>query len=96
MSKVNTLLGLTPVFKRIAYYYLSLGIGSYIPDGGKHPHYNKVIVRELYEFKSSALNSDDMAGGVTVEFFKDNQRVRWVEFRCQAVGGGGEPVIKEV
>ena len=89
MNKIESRLGLTPALKRIAYYYLCLGFGEYSPNGGKHPHYNKVIVRDFYEFK-------DDVGGVIVEFFKEGRRIRWVEFRNQVVGGGGDSVIQSV
>ena len=96
MSRTETLLGLNPAFQRIAYYYLRLGDGVYTPDGGNHPHYDKVVVRELYEFKENPRVEGERSGGIIVEFFKDEQRIRWVEFRCQVVGGGGEPIIKRV
>ena len=96
MSKTERLLGLTPVIKRIAYYYLRLGEGEYTPDGGNHPHYDKIIVRELYEFKENPKVEGEHSGGVVVEFFKDKRRIRWIEFRCQVVGGGGEEIIRRV
>jgi len=96
MSRTETLLGLTPAFQRIAYYYLRLGEGEYTPDGGRHPHYDMVIVRELYEFKENPQVPEERSGGMIVEFFKEKRRVRWLEFRCQVVGGGGEAVIKRV
>jgi hypothetical protein len=90
------MLGLTPALQRIAYYYLRLGEGEYVPDGGNHPHYTKVVVRELYEFKGNPRNTEERSGGIVVEFFKEDHRIRWVEFRCQVVGGGGEAIIKRV
>lgn len=96
MSKAEQRLGLTPMIKRIAYYYLRFGEGIYTPDGGRHPHYNRVVVRELYEFKENTQVEGEHAGGMIVEFFKDNRRIRWVEFRCQVVGGGGEALIRRV
>jgi hypothetical protein len=95
MSKTESLLGLTPAFQRIAYYYLRLGEGVYTPNDG-HPHYNKIIVRELYEFRENSLTPGERSGGLIVEFFKNNRRIRWLEFRCQVVGGGGEPLIKRI
>ena len=96
MSTAERVIGLTPMIKRIAYYYLRLGEGEYIPDGGNHPHYDRILVRELYEFKENPRVEDEHSGGMIVEFFKNKRRVRWVEFRCQVVGGGGEAVIKRV
>lgn len=94
MNKHETLLGLTPAFQRIAYYYLRLGEGVYTPDNGRHPHYDKVVVRELYEFRENPQIPNERSGGMIVEFFKNTQRIRWLEFRCQVVGGGGERVIR--
>jgi hypothetical protein len=96
VSKAERLIGLTPVIKRIAYHYLRLGVGSYIPDGGNHPHYDKIIVRELYDFKENPQVEGEHAGGIIVEFFKDGRRARWVDFRCQVTGGGGEVIIRRV
>lgn len=91
-TKAERRIGLTPAFKRIAYYYLKLGFGKYTPRN--HPHYDLVVVRELYEFWEPIPN--EHAGGIIVEFYHGKQRVKWVEFRCQAVGGGGQDVIKRV
>ena len=92
--RVETILGLTPVFKRVAHYYLCLGYGEYTPPN--HPHYDKVIVRELYEFMENPQVEGEHAGGVIVEFFLKARRVKWIEFRCQVTGGGGDDVIKRV
>ena len=96
MVKADARLGLTPAFKRIAYHYLKKGIGEYAPDAAPHPHYDKVVVRELYEFRVNPHDDTSYAGGVTVEFLREGRRVRWVEFRCSPVGGGGAPVIRAV
>ena len=85
-------LGLTPAFKRTAYYYLCLGIGEYHPEG--HAHYNRIIVRPLYEFMANPAVADEHAGGIIIEFFDGLYRVKFVEFRCQVVGGGGESVAQ--
>lgn len=93
MSRAEQRIGLTPLTKRLAHYYLRLGEGDYYP---VHPHYDRVTVRELYEFQENPQIEGEHAGGTLVEFFKDGHRVRWVEFRCQVVGGGGESVLKRV
>lgn len=93
-SRAETVLGLTPVLKRMAHYYLCLGYGEYQPQN--HPHYNRVVVRELYEFIENPQTPGEHAGGVLVEFFQDDRRIRWVEFKCQVTGGGGDAVIKRV
>jgi len=91
-TKAERRIGLTPAFKRIAYYYLKLGFGKYTPRN--HPHYDVVWVRELYDFREGT--GSEYAGGIVVEFYKGDRKVKWVEFRCQAVGGGGQDVIKRI
>lgn len=93
-SKTEMRLGLNPAFLRIAYYYLRLGEGAYTPEN--HPHYDKVLVRELYEFSENPTVPGEYAGGVVIEFFKDGRRLRFVEFRTQIVGGGGDSIIHSV
>lgn len=93
-SRIERRLGLTPAFLRNAYYYLCLGYGEYRPEG--HAHYNRVVVRQLYEFGENPLVSGERAGGNIVEFYMDSTRVKWIEFRCQVVGGGGESVAQPV
>ena len=92
--RVEVILGLTPAFKRIAHYYLCLGFGEYVPDN--HPHYDQVVVRPLYEFMENPQVPGEYAGGTVVEFFKEKRRVKWVEFRCEVIGGGGDDAIKRV
>jgi len=87
-------LGLTPAFLRIAHYYLCLGYGTYRPLN--HPHYDRVVVRPLYEFMENPAIPGEYAGGTIVEFFFGVRRVKFVEFRCQVVGGGGESVAQPV
>lgn len=94
MSKAETILGLTPMQKRMAHYYLCLGYGEYVPQD--HPWYDKVVVRELYAFTENPRKGGEHAGGAIVEFFREGNRIKWVEFRCQVVGGGGEAVIRRV
>ena len=96
MTKLETRVGLTPALKRIAYYYLRLGEGVYTPDGGRHPHYDRVVVRPLYEFTESAQTPGEYAGGSIVEFYWEGSRIRWVEFRNQVIGGGGHEIVKSV
>lgn len=91
--KAEQLLGLTPVIKRIAYHYLLRGVGEYPVD---HPHYDKIIVRPLYDFRENPEVVGEHAGGLCVEFYRNAQRIRWVDFRCQVVGGGGAPIVRTV
>jgi len=87
-------LGLTPAFKRTAYYYLCVGVGEYKPQG--HAHYDRVVVRLLYEMMENPMVAGEHAGGLVVEFFLGLYRVKFVEFRCQVVGGGGESVAQPI
>lgn len=93
MSKIEHLLGLTHVFKRLAFSFLQRGLGEYPIE---HPQYDKVVVRSLYDWQSPVDENVPSQGGVVVEFFYAHKRVRWVEFGCRVVGGGGEPIIREV
>lgn len=92
MNKVEHMLGLTAPLKRLAFSFLKKGIG-------RHPcssfGFDEVVVRELYDWTSP---SPDMPaqGGLAVEFHCGGKRVRWVEFACRDIGGGGEPIIREV
>lgn len=86
-------LGLTPVIKRIAHYYLCLGYGEYHP---QHPHYDRIVVRTLYDFGENPQVAGEYAGGSLVEFFFGGKRIKWVEFRAQVVGGGGDDMLKAV
>jgi len=90
---VERRLGLTPAFKRVAYHYLTRGRGTYKV---QHPHYDRIVVKDLYEFSENPILAGEYAGGMTVAFYRESLRVKWVEFRCQVVGGGGEAIVKEV
>ena len=91
MSKVEHRLGLTPVLKRLAFSYLQRGIGAHAID---HPQYDKVVVRSLYDWNTPTDDSVPSQGGIVVEFMRAGKRVRWIEFGCRVIGGGGEPIIR--
>jgi hypothetical protein len=93
MSRVDHQLGLTPVFKRLAFHYLQQGLGVYPIE---HPQYDKVVVKALYDWATPVDENVPSQGGVVVEFHRAGKRVRWVEFGCRVIGGGGEPIIREV
>lgn len=92
MSRVEHLLGLSGTLKRLAFYYLKKGIGEHPCE---HESYDKVVVRELYGWQSPRTDVPPQ-GGLVVEFYRDGKRARWVEFACRSVGGGGEPIVREV
>mgnify|MGYP000122275006 CR=1 FL=1 len=92
MSTVERKLGLTPVIKRLAFYYLKKGVGSHAIES---PFYDEIIVRELYDWHTP---NDKMPprGGIVVEFMWLGERVRFVEFGCSYIGGGGREVMRQV
>jgi len=92
--KTEHRLGITPVLKRLAFFYLKKGVGSHAIES---PFYDEVLVRELYSWHSPDGQSNlPPQGGMVVEFFWLGERVRWVEFGCHYIGGGGEPILKEL
>lgn len=93
MNRTDHKLGLTPVLKRVAFHYLLKGKGSY---PSELPAYDQVVVRSLYDWITPTNDELPSQGGVVVEFMRGGKRIRWVEFGCRVVGGGGEPVLREV
>lgn len=96
MSRVERRLGLTPVLKRLGFHYLKKGIGSHAVEAPYDAFYDEVVVRALYDWHSPNDEKVPAQGGLVVEFKKEGERVRWVEFGCHFIGGGGEPIIREV
>jgi len=93
MSRVDHKLGLTPMLKRRAFNYLLRGVGRFESD---HPAYDTVVVKSLYDWQTPSSDELPSQGGAVVEFHKDGRRVRWVEFGCRVIGGGGAPIVHEV
>lgn len=93
MSRVEHRLGLTEPLKRLAFYYLQQGVGSHAIE---HPVFDEVIVRRLYDWHTPSEGSLPAQGGVTVEFMRLGERVRWVEFGCHYIGGGGIEIMKKL
>ncbi len=96
MSVVERRLGLTPVLQRLAFYYLQKGLGSHVVEHPFDQFYDEVVVRELYAWHSPNDEKVPPQGGIVVEFMSEGARVRWVEFGCHFIGGGGTPVLREV
>ncbi len=92
MTKTETKLGLTNIMKRLAYSYLTRGIGKHDID---HEVYDKVEVEQLYPWMPNPTRGDEEEYGaaIKVSFFRQGHRVRWVEFSVRDVGGGGDPSI---
>jgi len=96
VSRVEHLLGLSPVFKRLAYYYLRKGVGSHAVEAPYDVFYDEVIVRDLYDWHTPDSAHYPPQGGLVVEFMFQEERVRWAEFGCHYVGGGGQCIMREV
>jgi len=90
MTNIETRLGLTPILKRLAYSYLIRGYGRYPIT---HGLYDTVVVAELYDWQVNPADTSAHGAGARVTFYKDNVRIRWVEFGIRFIGGGGDPVI---
>lgn len=93
MSNIETRLGLTPMFKRLAYSFLEKGIGRYPID---HPLYDAVEVAELYPWQTNPERKDEYGAGIRVTFFRGETRIRWAEFSVRCTGGGGDAAIFRV
>lgn len=92
--KVEHRLGITPVLKRLAWFYAKKGVGSHAIE---HPVYDEVVVRELYDWHAPEGRPDlPPQGGLVVEFVRVGQRVRWVEFATRYAGGGGDDILREL
>lgn len=92
MSRVEHKLGLSPVLKRLAFSYLKLGLGSHAIE---HPVFDEVCVEELYDWHAPENRDLPPRGGLVVVFMREGKRVRWVEFSCGFVGGGGASIMRE-
>jgi len=86
-------IGITPVLKRLAFGYMKKGVGEWPI---RHPAYDLVVVKQLYDWTTPSDEEVPGQGGLIVEFHKNGQRVRWVEFGCRVIGGGGTPILQEV
>jgi len=97
VSQTEVRLGLTPITKRLAYHFLCRGVGKYTLTD--HPQYDSAEVTELYPWAPNPTNPgslDDYAGGLKVVFYKNGERVRFVEFNTRCVGGGGREAVRLV
>lgn len=93
MQSEDHRIGITPILLRRAAYYLSLGVGEYFPE---HPHYDKITVDEQYPLTQNPSDHFVWAVGFRVSFYKDNRRVRWIDFCSTTTGAGGDPILKKV
>lgn len=91
MTRAETKLGLTPITKRLAYYFVCCGVGRYAMID--HPHYDEAIVKELYPWNPNPQNENEYGAGLCVTFYRNNEKIRYVEFNIRCVGGGGQEAI---
>ena len=86
-------LGLTPLYVRLASSFLEKGVGT-------HPcnslGYDKAKVEVISRWDNYALPGDPPAYFMEfqVSFFKQGRRVKWVDFKLNMTGGGGEPAFE--
>ena len=92
LHKEDHRIGITPIILRRAAHYLSLGIGVYTPE---HPHYDRVVVEQIYDFMQNPMNENEWGLGIRVAFYQGNHCNRWVEFGCRTTGVGGDEIIKK-
>jgi hypothetical protein len=85
--------GITPIAIRRAAYYAQLGVGEYYP---VHPHFDKVVVRNMYDVTQNPSNTYEWTYGVCVDFFLEGRRTRWIEFGCRVTGAGGDDILRKV
>jgi hypothetical protein len=95
MSKTEARTGLTNILKRFAYYcFLKFGLGHHkLKDNA---HYDEVEIKELYPWMSNPENPDEYGGGVSVTFYKDSEKIRFIEFSIRFTGGGGRDIIRRI
>jgi hypothetical protein len=92
-TNIEVRLGLTPMFKRLAYSFLTKGLGRHLLD---HPLYDEVVVAELYPWQTNPERTDEYGAGIVVTFYKDGNRIRSAEFSARCTGGGGDAAIFRV
>lgn len=94
MTRSETKLGLTPITKRLAYYFVCRGVGSY--EMVDHPYYDRARVEELYPWNPNPQDENEYGAGLRVSFFREGRRIRYVEFNIRCVGGGGQEAIRRI
>ena len=87
-TKAGKKLGITPILVRLAWSYVLKGLGRYYVE---HSDYDNVVVEKLYNWR---IVEGIGQGGFKVKFNRGKETLRYVEFGCRLVGGGGEEIIK--
>lgn len=90
MTTIETRLGLTNIFKRLAYSFISKGFGRHPIE---HDVYDEVEVSELYPWQTNPERTDEYGAGIRVTFYCQGKRIRWAEFGIRFAGGGGDEAI---
>ena len=90
MTTTESRLGLTNIFKRLAFSFLCKGFGRHPIE---HDLFDEVEVAELYPWMPHPEDDNRYGAGIKVSFFKKGRCVRWVEFGIRFIGGGGDPTI---
>lgn len=93
MTNIETRLGLTNIFKRLAYSFIAKGFGYHSIE---HDVYDAVEVSELYPWQTNPERTDDYGAGIRVTFYRKGKRIRWAEFGIRFAGGGGDEAIFKV
>lgn len=89
-------LGLTPIYTRLAARYMSKGEGEY-PCNSFGYDKVKVSVDKAWNNYAKDGNEPEYSMTTRVEFYKSGQRVKWIEFKTNMIGGGSkESGLKEV
>lgn len=93
MSKEQQLAGITPYVLRLASYYACLGVGTYRPKG--YAQFDRIEVRVKQPWQPGVLFTESCLI-LAVEFFSNDEMLRYVEFALTPAGFSGKPIIKEV
>ena len=93
MSKEQQLAGITPYVLRLASYYACLGVGTYRPKG--YAQFDRIVVRFKQPWQPGVLFTESCLI-LAVEFFSNDEMLRYVEFALTPAGFSGKPIIKEV
>jgi hypothetical protein len=93
MTKEAQLAGITPYVLRLASYYACLGVGTYTPKGYAQFDRIEVIVKQPWQPSEQFTKSCLV---LAVEFYHEDQQLRYVEFALTPAGFSGQPILREV
>jgi hypothetical protein len=84
--------GITPYLLRLAAHYATKGIGEHKPEGDAV--YDKIVIRELMPWQPGDHFTESCLI-LSVDFYANGKKLRFVEFSLRPEGFGGEPIISE-